>query len=351
MADTPAGFVRVTAGRCVAVVLAPHEADARRMLADWPARNYAYRASDVAQLSALLDEVVSELRVAAGQSRFDLNLVASTSPPPAVPMLPPPTLRESVEQAFMLSRSSPDAAQRSSLLRGITEALSGPAREGGWAAALRARATADLITSTRTDQAYSDLSSRMLRAADGRVHRADVRGMESLIKDVLQADDKLGRQRPQETAALLATMDLRLDAARRVRLAADRWAVSQGVVRAYERKARPAIDILGRARPSLEQIRQLAGPSSRALRQLQKNAAIASREFALIKPSPEVDAVHGLLMNAFQMAIRAADTRTSAISANDMSLAWQASSAAAGALLLLDRARDDLRRLTTPPVQ
>jgi hypothetical protein len=324
---------------------------ARRMLADWPARNYAYRASDVAQLSALLDEVVSELRVAAGQSRFDLNLVASTSPPPAVPMLPPPTLRESVEQAFMLSRSSPDAAQRSSLLRGITEALSGPAREGGWAAALRARATADLITSTRTDQAYSDLSSRMLRAADGRVHRADVRGMESLIKDVLQADDKLGRQRPQETAALLATMDLRLDAARRVRLAADRWAVSQGVVRAYERKARPAIDILGRARPSLEQIRQLAGPSSRALRQLQKNAAIASREFALIKPSPEVDAVHGLLMNAFQMAIRAADTRTSAISANDMSLAWQASSAAAGALLLLDRARDDLRRLTTPPVQ
>jgi tRNA A-37 threonylcarbamoyl transferase component Bud32 len=34
MADTPAGFVRVTAGRCVAVVLAPHEADARLMLAE-----------------------------------------------------------------------------------------------------------------------------------------------------------------------------------------------------------------------------------------------------------------------------------------------------------------------------
>ena len=34
MADTPAGFVRVTAGRCVAVVLATHEADARLMLAE-----------------------------------------------------------------------------------------------------------------------------------------------------------------------------------------------------------------------------------------------------------------------------------------------------------------------------
>lgn len=34
MADTPAGFVRVTAGRCSAVVLAAHEADARLMLTE-----------------------------------------------------------------------------------------------------------------------------------------------------------------------------------------------------------------------------------------------------------------------------------------------------------------------------
>ena len=32
MADAPAGFVRVTAGRCIAVALAAHEEDARRML-------------------------------------------------------------------------------------------------------------------------------------------------------------------------------------------------------------------------------------------------------------------------------------------------------------------------------
>ena len=289
--------------------------------------------------------------MAAGQSRFDLNLVASTSPPPSVPMLPPPTLRDSVEQAFMLSRASQDAAQRASLLRGITDALDGPARDGGWAAALRARATADLMASTRTDQAYADLSSRMIKTADDRVRQADVRGVEALIRDVLKADDKLGRQRPQETAALLATMDQRLNAARRLRLASDRWALSQGVVRAYERKAKPALDVLSRARASLEQIRQLAGPSSRTLRQLQKNAGVASREFALIKPAPEVDAVHGLLASAFQMAVRAVDTRMSAVNANDMSLAWQASSAAAGALMLLDRARDELQRLRIPPVQ
>ena len=324
---------------------------ARRLLADWPARNYGYRANDVAELANMLDEVVSELRVAAGQSRFDVTLVANASLPPSVPLLPPPTTRESVEQAFALSRASQDAAQRSSLLKGITEALAGPAAEGGWAAALRARAMSDLVTSTRTDQAYAALSARMLKAADERVRRADVTGVEGLIRSVLQADDKLGRQRPQETAALLATMDLRLEAARRQRLTLDRWALGVGAMRAYVRKARPSIDALLATRPSLELIRSLAGPSARTLRQVEKSAGLASRELALIKPPADAAEVHGLLQNAFQMAARAIEIRMKAIGTNDMSLAWQASSAAAGALLMLDRARDDIQRLTSPPIK
>ena len=289
--------------------------------------------------------------VAAGESRFDLSLVASPSRPSVVPLLRPPTLRDSVDQAFMLARISSDPAQRTSLLRGIIDTLAAPAREGGWAAALSARANAELVTPTRTDRAYTDLSSRMLKAADARARRADVPGMEGLIREVLQADDRLGRQRPQETAALLTMMDQRLELARRLRLAADRWAVVKGAVHAYERRARPAMEFLGWARPSLVQIRQLAGPPARALRRLQQNSAIASREFALVEPAPEVDGVHGLLANALQMAVRAADTRASAVASNDMALAWQASSASAGALLLLDRISEELRRLTTNPVK
>jgi hypothetical protein len=34
-----------------------------------------------------------------------------------------------------------------------------------------------------------------------------------------------------------------------------------------------------------------------------------------------------------------------------MNIAWQASSAAAGALMLFDRARDELQKLMTPPTQ
>ena len=40
-------------------------------------------------------------------------------------------------------------------------------------------------------------------------------------------------------------------------------------------------------------------------------------------------------------------TRRNAVSAKDMKLAWDAASAAAGALMLLDRAAQELDRLTT----
>lgn len=322
---------------------------ARRLLADWPERNYWYRSADVAELTTLLDGVLSELRVAAGQSKFDLSLVANTTPPPAVPMLPGPGLRESIEQAFMLTRLSQDSVQRSVLLRSITDALAEPARDGGWAAALRARATADLTIAIRTDRSYADLSARMLRSADTKVRRGDVKGVERLIAGVLEADDKLGRQRPQDTAALLATLDLRLASAHRARLLTDQWSIRAAVVRAYDRRIRSTVEVLVRGRGSLELIRQLAGPSPRTLQQFEARAATAGREFTLIRPPAELDSVHGLLSSAFQMAVRAADTRMRAIAANDMAVAWQASSAAAGALLLVDRAREEMRRLMAPP--
>jgi hypothetical protein len=49
------------------------------------------------------------------------------------------------------------------------------------------------------------------------------------------------------------------------------------------------------------------------------------------------------------MAIRAANDRMAAIRGNDMTVAWRASSAAAGALLLFDRARNELGKLLVPP--
>jgi hypothetical protein len=322
--------------------------NARKVLAEWPSRNYGYRAQDVAQLTTMLDELVSELRVAAGQSRFDLNLVASTTVPPAVALVPPPEFRESIEQAFTAARLTPDSVERISLLSAVVQVLGG-SRNETWAAALHARASADLGQEVKTEKAYADLTTRTLLAADQRLKRGDVRGLESLLKNVLATDDRLGRRRPLATAALLATLDARLAEARRLRLARDAWAMREQVVRSYQASIKGALDQFQRSVSGLEEIRQLAGPSSDILNKLSDRVKHGAHDLSRMRPAPDFQAVHGMLMSAFQMASQAIATRQTAIRTMNMETAWQAASAAAGALLMFERVNEELGRLATPP--
>jgi hypothetical protein len=324
--------------------------EARRMLSAWPAAHHGYRAADVAQLSALLDEVMADLRVAAGLSRYDLSLVATASPlPPDVPALPPPTLRESVEQAFTAASVTPDPTERVALLQAIVSGTDEPRRREAWRGALHARASAALARELKIDRSYRELVARTVSQADKRARRADVGGIERLVQGVLKADDRLGRLRPQTTAALLATLDGRLDAARRLRLARDAWAMRRDVLATYQKRIRPALERLRRSSGRLEEIRQLSGPSPGALTPLAARVTESWRELRNVRPPAEAEAVHDLLVSALQLAIRAASSRQLAIAGTDMTTAWEASAAAAGALLMLERAQADLRQLMTPP--
>jgi hypothetical protein len=326
--------------------------EARRKLAAWPAAHHGYRAADVAELAALLDEAVGELRVSAGLPRVDLTLVAASSPlPPNVPEMPPPTLRESIEQAFKVAAVTDDPAERISLLQVIVSDLasSQTLEKGSWASLLHVRASAQLATELRTDKSYRDLVTRMVTAADERARRADVGGIERLVRAALNADDRLGRRRPQTTAALLATLDGRLDQARRLRLARDAWAVRRVGLDAYQRRIRGPLDRLRKSTAGLEQIRQLSGPSPDALAPLAARVTDGWRALKGVRPPAEAESVHNMLVSATQLAIRAAASRQMAVKTADMNTAWEASAAAAGALLMLERAQEDLRKLMTPP--
>ena len=323
--------------------------EARGNLARWPSQNFGYRAPDVAQLVGMLDEVISELRVAAGQSSFDVSLVANVTPPSAEELLPAPGFRETMEQAVAAAAATSESTERVSLLRSVAAALQEPARAGGWAAALHTRASSELVFELRLDKSYMDLSSSTIAAATARASRGDVTGVQSLVRTVLKTDDRLGRRRPQETAALLALLDLRLDEARRLRLARDAWVVRLGLFKTYRAAIAPVIDELRRSTRALESIRQLAGPEPRLLPRLEQRLVMGKLEIAAITPPAELQPAHELLAAAYQMARRAATGRRNAVSSGNMTLAWEASSAAAGALMLLERAGQELDRLTAPP--
>lgn len=350
-------FVRLSAEIARTLNAVAHAQDARerlaiatraqQMLAEWPQRNHGYRAEDVRQLALLLEEVVADLRLAAGESRVTLSLVAQTSPPPAE-LLPPPTLRETIEQAFTLARITPDTTERVALLESVVQVLAPLAGEN-WAAALRTKASAELRLEVRTERAYAALVATTLAAAAARGRVADVQGIEGLVRQVLAADDRLGRRRPLETAALLATLDARLADARRLRLELDAFAARRTVLRAYQRNIRKPLDQFRESAGALEEIRALAGPSPRELLQVSERASRSLSQLATIKPPTDLHTVHGLITSAFHMAAQAADVRRKAVRSTSMELAWQASSAAAGALMLFQRASAELERLATPP--
>ena len=323
---------------------------ARRQLVEWPRHHYGYRAAEIAQMASWLDQVVSELRIAAGGSSFDLAFVSTPpAPGPAVTLLPPPNLRERIEFGMVAARRSTDAAERISLLRAVLDALHPVLPEGSWMAAVHARASSELAAELKTDAAYAALSRKILTRATSYSAKVDVRRLESLVASVLAEDVRLQQARPVEVAALLATLDARIDAARRQRLARDAWVLRSAALRRYSREIRPAVERLGSFREQLTDVRQLAGPSAGVLRRVARAASLSEKELGAVNPPAEAASAHARLVVASALARRAASGRLDAVQYESMDAAWQASSAAAGALMLLDQSLEELQRLASPP--
>ncbi len=93
----------------------------------------------------------------------------------------------------------------------------------------------------------------------------------------------------------------------------------------------------------------LAGPSLGTLASVDKRfARTASRLAELVVPA-DGKAMHALVTSAVQMAAHAVRLRRTAIDSGNMQQALDASAAAAGALLMFDRARQDVGRIALPP--
>ena len=325
---------------------------ARRQLAEWPSQHFGYRADELAQMTTWLDQVVSQFRIAAGQTAFELALVARP-PLPMVdaPLLPVPDLRQRAESGLLAASRASDPVERVALLRALVDTLPPGPAPGTWMAAVRTRADAELAAELGIDAAYATLSARTLARAAALSRRADVRGLERLVRSVLEQDRTLRTARPATIVGLLAALDAHVDTARRLRLARDAWSLRSRALAAYWRSIRTGLDRLLSVREWLTDVRQLAGPSPDALRRLAYAAEVAGLELARVQPPPEVAVAHSTLGTASGMAVRAAKTRLDALRSGSMDTAWQASSAAAGALLMLDRAVTELRTLTrkAPP--
>jgi hypothetical protein len=325
---------------------------ARKTLAEWPASHYNYRRAEVQQMLSLLDEVIADLRAASGGERFSLNMLVFADPPTtSEPLLPSPTEKETVEQTLSAARIVETAAEREELLKTALATIDRSENvPAGWAATTRAAAMAQLAEEHRIDRSYRLLTQGIMAVASQQARMADVRGLQRLRLSIEHRDRALGGKRPEVVNSLVAAVEAQLDAARRLRLARDRWALRAPVLRDYQVSMSLPLAQFAAIRTSLEDLKSLAGASPLMLASVENSAALILRKSAAIVPPDELKSAHALLVSAAQLAQNAVAIQREAVLAGSIARAWDASSAAAGALMLGTQARRDIEAVLRPPV-
>jgi hypothetical protein len=319
---------------------------ARKTLAEWPRNHYNFRQTEVKQMLALLDEAISDLEAATGRGQFSLTLAAFAEPPlPNEPLLPPPTPRDAIEQVLRAAHAVDSAAERTSLLATAVSAIDGAtdALPADWAAATRARTQSEVRAELWIDKRYQTFTVQTMDTASARARSGDVRGLERLLAAIPTGDALLGGQRPDAVAGLVSAVQAKLDAARQLRLARDRFLLRAPVLTQYWDSIRTPIMLFTQLAPSLEAVKSLSGSTPESLALVQRNVARILQIASAIVPPQEVAAAHALLVSAAQLADNAARIRREAALAGNMTRAWDASSAAAGALMLGAKARTDIQ--------
>jgi hypothetical protein len=323
--------------------------DARRLVQRWPAEHFGYRSNDVREMDALLEGTVSELRTAAGVRGFGFSMVAVVEPP-AMPLLPDPSASQALDQALLAARLSDIPAERLALLQAVIGIIDqSPALPRGWVKRTRAEAQASLDAEQRVERRYDALSKAALARAEAGASSGDVRAVEGAIATARALDQQYGEQRKEVISGLFAALRERLDAATRLRLARDRWAQRADAFRAYRAAIVDPLERLTKLRPRLEDVKDLAGPSLGSLPALIHVCERVQQQLVAIRPPDEMAAAHAALLSSAELGQQALRTRERATMAVDLKAAWDASAAAAGSLMMLAQARQQIKDISRPP--
>jgi hypothetical protein len=329
----------------------PSAEQARRTLADWPAAHYGYRERDVREVVSLLDEAISDLRASAGLNEFTVSLVATPEETGFEPLLGMPTLREEIDQTFRIASLTGRVPDRIALLQETLALLTEAGASIPAAESLRLRHLAEdqIHAETVIDQRYAVLSRRLMASATSAAGQARIADVERILNQIPKEDARLGDRRPDVIQALRTSIQLQLDNARHLRLMRDQWLIRRATYREYQRTIGSQLLQLVKIEPSLEAIRRLTGPAPSMLLTLRGRLDGGAERLQRLSVPEDFRATHELLVGAWRFAETAVNTRYNAVSSGNVGTAWQASSSAAGALMMVARVQHDIRALLEPP--
>ena len=321
---------------------------ARRTLAEWPQSHYGYRQQDIQEIVRVLDSAIARLQGSAPPPPFQIALVSAPEMTlePVAAMLTP---REQLEQLLRLARTTNNVSDRFALLQSALTLLAAPGVSGSEATRLRRLVEEQIDREVAIDQRYSRVTRDLLGRATRAAENAQIRDVERVLERIPKEDARLGSQRPEIVQALTASVQSQLANARQLRLLLDQWKSRQAVFREYQRSVGMDLVQLVKARPSLESIKKLDGPAPDRLDTLNRVLRGGAVRLDRLLVPEYLRSTHEMVISAWRFAEAAAAARLRAVTSGEISVAWEASSAAAGALMMLSRAQKELTALIQPP--
>jgi len=340
--------IALSTNRAQALALATQ---ARAALAEWPRQHHGYRQDEVREIVAIIDESIANLRSAGGATNFDVALVASSPAVPLEPVLGMPSQREQLDQVLRLAAVTQNATDRVALLQSALVMVneSGAGLVGTELTAMRASIEARIRTDFEVDRKYNRLAQQLTQRAAREAGRARIAGVEKTMDRLVREDVKLGQRRPEIVESLRASIEASLGDARRLRLLRDQWVLRQALYRDYQRLVGGELLSLVKAQPQLEAIRRLDGPPLSTLQSLRSRLTGGAERLERMEVPDDLRGTHSMLVGAWRFAENAAKGRADAVSSGNVARAWEASSAAAGALLMLSQAQKGIQDLLELP--
>lgn len=318
---------------------------ARLALLRWPQDHYGYRAREIEEIVWLLDESIGALRARLGVGAFDVALTSRTAEvepvgPPPEPLRP----RDVLNGMLAAARVSPRSADRLVLLKAAAHYLEAasvvPGRE---LAPMRKAIRKQVLGEQRLDARYAAWSAKLLRQASAAAARGRAGDVQAIAARILEEDRRMGQARPEIVGTLISAVQQKAEEASTFRLRQDRRLMNQGLYARYARAVGPFLQQIEKVQPVLEQIRRQEGPApaelSRWMNRLAGGGNLLDRQSA-----PDgIAGSHGMLVGAWHLAEQALRSRQAAVQGGSTALATEASSAAAGALLLIRNAQREHR--------
>jgi hypothetical protein len=318
--------------------------DARRRLLAWSASTYGYRGAEVREMAGLFDEVIAELRAAAGERQFTLDL-RSGPLPASEPLLPAPSLAESIALALAAAGAVDSSDDRLAILRAAsTLATTDPA-----AAEVRARVARELELEAKAGAAYAGLAADVRARAGEARKRGDPDAVSRTIETLRTRDQELGGRRPTLVSTLMAELEALLSSVRTYRAAMDRYVAVRRSLLAYERQVRPMMSGLDGLVPVLAAVRDVRFTAYERLERAGGRLKTLIEAMQTVTPPDDLADVHATLLSAMRMADHACARRRLSVAIRSRVVAEEASSGAAGAMLLAAQAREQLVARLYPP--